>query len=43
MLQQLIASLYQDQGKIAEQLEQRKQDSTDVVEVQEAISDALVV
>jgi len=34
--------LYQDQGRIAEQLEQRKQDSTDVVEVQEAISDALV-
>ena len=34
---------YQDQGRIAEQLEQRKQDSTNVVEVQEAISDALVV
>ena len=34
---------YQDQGKIAKELEQRKQDSTDVIEVQEAISDALVV
>ena len=34
---------YQDQGKIAKELEQRKQDSTDVIEIQEAISDALVV
>ena len=34
---------YQDQGKIAKELEQRKQDSTNVIEVQEAISDALVV
>ena len=34
---------YQDQGRTSEQLEQRKQNSTAVVEVQEAISKALVV
>ena len=34
---------YQDQGRTSEQLEQRKQNSTVVVEVQEAISKALVV
>ena len=34
---------YQDQGSLCEQLEQRKQDSTCVAEVQEAISEALVV
>ena len=37
------SDMYQDQGCLCEQLEQRKQDSTDVAEVQEAISEALVV
>ena len=34
---------YQDQGSICKQLEQRKQDSTRVAEVQEAVFEALVV
>ena len=38
-----FAKVYQDQGSLCEQLEQRKQDSTCVAEVQEAISEALVV
>ena len=36
-------NIYQDQGKIAKELEQRKQDSIDVIEIQKAIFDALVV
>ena len=43
----LVASkwrhFYQDQGSLCKQLEQKKQDSTCVVEVQEAISEAPVV
>ena len=34
---------YQDQGNLCEQLEQNKQGSSRVAEVQEAISEALVV
>ena len=39
----VIKGGYQDQGSLCKQLEQKKQDSTCVAEVQEAISEAPVV
>ena len=38
-----IHTIYQDQGSLCKQSEQKKQDSTCVAEVQEVISEALVV